>query len=152
VDRQEIIAALDAEIARLQHTRLLIAQSAVHGRLGKRSAQPPASTKLKKRRISPALHESPARIPRERHTQEEKEAAVPFTRVPAKEAPRPRVSRTVSKGQTALTGNVPAGPVAVPNKKNLQSATEAETKVPAVGPAASAFGQAIARGLATLPG
>jgi hypothetical protein len=102
--------------------------------------------------ISPAVHEPPASAPRERYTHEEKEAAVPFTRVPAKEAPRPRVSRTVSKHQTALTSNVPAGPVAVPNKKSHQSATRAEADLPAAAPAASAFGQAIARGLATLPG
>ena len=37
--------------------------------------------------ISPAVHESLARTTRERCIQEEKEAAVPFTRVPAKEAP-----------------------------------------------------------------
>jgi hypothetical protein len=47
---------------------------------------------------------------------------------------------------------VPAGPVAVPNKKSRQSATRAEADLPAAAPAASAFGQAIARGLATLPG
>jgi hypothetical protein len=152
VDRQEIIAALDAEIARLQHTRLLIARSAVHGRPSKRSAQQLASTKPRKKKISLALHESAARTPRERHTQDEKVAAVPFTRVPAKEAPRPRVSRTVSKRQTALTSNVPAGPVAAPNTKNRQSATVAQADRPVVAPAASAFGQAIARGLATLPG
>jgi hypothetical protein len=101
---------------------------------------------------SPAVRESLASTPRARNTQEEKEAAVPFTRVPAKEAPRPRVSRTVSKHQTALTSNVPAGPVAVPNKKSHQSATGAKNDLPTVTPAASAFGQAIARGLATLPG
>jgi hypothetical protein len=152
VDRQDIIAALDAEIARLQHTRLLIAQSVAHGRPSKRPAQQRASTKSKKRLTSPAIRESPASTPRERNTQEAKEAAVPFTRVPAKEAPRPRVSRTVSKHQTALTANVPVGPVAVPNKKSRQSATRAEADLPAAVPAASAFGQAIARGLATLPG
>jgi hypothetical protein len=75
--------------------------------------------------ISPAVHGSLARTPRERCIQEEKEAAVPFTRVPAKEAPRPRVSRTVSKLQTALTGNVPTGPVAVPSKESRQSAAGA---------------------------
>ena len=102
--------------------------------------------------ISPPVHESIARTLRERCIQEEKEAAVPFTRVPAKEAPRPRVSRTVSKHQTALTGNVPTEPVAVPNKRSRQSAAGAEADPPAVAPAASAFGQAIARGLATLHG
>jgi hypothetical protein len=103
-----------AEIAPLQHARLLIAQSVVYGRPSKRPAQQLASTNSRKRMISPAVHESLARTSRERCIQEEKEAAVPFTRVPAKEAPRPRVSRTVSKHQTALTGNVPTGPVEVP--------------------------------------
>jgi hypothetical protein len=73
--------------------------------------------------ISPAVHESLARTTRERCIQEEKEAAVPFTRVPAKEAP---------------------------SKTNRQSTVGAD--LPAVAPAASAFGQAIARGLATLHG
>jgi hypothetical protein len=101
--------------------------------------------------ISPAVHEPPASTPRERSTKEEKEAAVSFTRVPAKEAPRSRTSRAVSKHQSALTGNVPAGPVAVPNNKGRQLAPGADANLPAVVPAASAFGQAIARGLATLP-
>jgi hypothetical protein len=118
-------------------------------RTSKRTAQQLASTKSSKRMISPVVHEWLARTPRERSIQEEKEVAVPFTRVPAKEAPRPRVSRTVSKHQTALTGNVPTRPVAVPSKKSRQSAAGAEADLPAVAPAASAFGQAIARGLAT---
>lgn len=130
----------------------MIAQSVVHGRPSKRPAQQLASTKSRKRTISPAVHEPPASTPRERYTKkEEKEAAISFTRVPAKEAPRPRASRTVSKHQSALTGNVPAGPVAVPNNKGRQLAPGAEAALPAVVPAASAFGQAIARGLATLP-
>jgi hypothetical protein len=102
--------------------------------------------------ISPTVHESLARTPPERRIQEEKEAAVPFTRVPAKEAPRPRVSRTMPKHQTALTANVPAGPVAALGKKGAESAAGSEADLPAIASSASAFGQAIARGLATLHG
>jgi hypothetical protein len=102
--------------------------------------------------ISPAVHESLARTLPERCIQEEKEAAVPFTRLPAKDGPRPRVSRTVSKHQTALTGNVPTGPVAAPSKTSRQSAAGAEADLPAAVAAASAFGQAISRGLVTLHG
>jgi hypothetical protein len=152
VNRQELIAALDAEIARLQHARLLIARSVVHRRPSKRPAQQLASTKSRQRVISRAAQESLAPPPRERRLQPENEAAVPFTRVPAKQAPRPRVSRTVSKHPTALTGNVPTEPVAVPSKNSRQSAAGAEADLPTVAPAASAFGQAIARGLATLHG
>jgi hypothetical protein len=87
-----------------------------------------------------------ARTQPERRMQEEKEAAVPFTRVPAKGAPRPRVSRAMPKHQIALTANVPAGPVAAAGRKSSESAAN----LPAIASSASAFGQAIARGLATL--
>jgi hypothetical protein len=101
---------------------------------------------------SVAVREPLARTQLKRRIQEDKEAAVPFTRVPAKEAPRPRVSRAMPKHQTALTANVPAGPVAAPGKKGPESAAGSEADLPAIASSASAFGQAIARGLATLPG
>ena len=85
---------------------------------------------------------------REGRIQEEKEAAVRFTRVPAKETPRQRAPRAAPKHQTALTGNVPTGPVAVACKKS----TESEANLPAIASSASALGQAIARELATLHG
>lgn len=97
---------------------------------------------------SAAVREPLARTQPERPIQAEKEAAVPFTRVPAKEAPRPRVSRAVAKYETALTANVPAGPVAAPGKKSPES----EANLIASASSASTFGQAIARGLATLHG
>ena len=97
---------------------------------------------------SAAVRESLARTQPERPIQAEKEAAVPFTRVPAKEAPRPRVSGAVAKYETALTANVPAGPVAAPGKKSPES----EANLIASASSASTFGQAIARGLATLHG
>jgi hypothetical protein len=97
---------------------------------------------------SVAVREPLARTQPERRIQEEKEAVVPFTRVPAKEAPRPRVSRAMPKHQAALTANVPAGPVAAPGRKSPES----EANLPAIASSASAFGQAIARGLAKLPG
>ena len=152
MDRREIIAALDAEIERLRHARLLITQSMAHGRQGDRPSGQPASTKLKKKTASVALREPLAGTQPERHVQEEKEAAVPFTRVPAKAAPRSRVSRAMPKHQIALTANVPAGPVAAPGKKSSESAAGSKADLPAIAPSASAFGQAITRGLATLHG
>ena len=149
MDRREIIAALDAEIARLRHARLLITQSMAHGRQGDRPSGQPASTKLKKK-IAPVALREPAQP--ESRVHEEKEAAVPFTRVPAKAAPRPRVSRAMPKHQIALTANVPTGPVAAPGKKSSESAAGSKADLPAITPSASAFGQAIARGLATLHG
>ena len=100
--------------------------------------------------ISPVVRELLAPAPREVRIQEEKEATVPFTRLPAKEAPRQRVSRDVAKRQTALTGDVPTGPIAVPSKKSRESAAGSEADLRSIASSASAFGQAIARGLATV--
>jgi hypothetical protein len=150
VDRREIIAALDAEIARLRHARLLITESVVRGRQGDRPPGQHASTNSRKKMAPIAVREPLARTQPERRIEQEKEAAVPFTRLPAKEAPRPRVSRATPKHQIGLTANVPAGPVAAPGKKSPGSEAESEANLPAIASSASAFGQAIARGLATL--
>ena len=152
MDRREIIAALDAEIARLRHARLLITQTMALGRQADRPAALGVSTKSRKKMAPVALREPLVRTQPEPQTQEEKEAAVPFTRVPAKAAPRSRVSRAVPKHQIALTANVPTGPVAAPGKKSSESAAGSKADMPAIAPSASAFGQAIARGLATLHG
>jgi hypothetical protein len=152
VDRQEIIEALDGEIARLQHARLLIAQSVVHGSLSKRTPSHSPSTESRKRTLWAAIREPIARASREGRIQLEKEAAIPFARIPAKEAPSQRVPTAVAKYETALTANVPAGPVAAPGKKSREVTAGSEADLPAIASSASAFGQAIARGLAALHG
>ena len=100
--------------------------------------------------ISSVVRELLAPAPREFQIQEEKEATVPFTRLPAKEAPRQRGSRDVAKRHTALTRDVPTGPIAVPRNKSRESAAGSESDLRAIASSASAFGQAIARGLATV--
>ena len=100
--------------------------------------------------ISPAVPEPLAPTLREVRIEEEKEATVPVTRLPAKEAPRQRASRDVAKRQTALTRDVPTGPIAVPRNKSRESAPGSEFDPRAIASSASAFGQAIARGLATV--
>jgi hypothetical protein len=99
--------------------------------------------------ISAAVREPLAPTLREVLIQEEKEATVPVTRLPAKEAPRQRVSRDVAKRQTALTRDVPSGPIAVPRNNSRESVARSESGPRAIAPSASAFGEAIARGLAT---
>jgi hypothetical protein len=103
--------------------------------------------------MRPAVAREPIRRTRHRHKpQQTDEATARFTRVPAKEAPRQRLSKTVSKHPTALTSNVPLAPVAVaPRKPNREVAARDEVSLQAIAsPSASAFGQAISRGLAGL--
>jgi hypothetical protein len=103
--------------------------------------------------LSAAVRVPIARTGHERWIQQEEESAVPFTRVPAKEAPRQRVSKAVSRHQTALTGNVPTGPVAAHSKKSRESAAGPEANLSGIPSfSASAFGHAITRELAALHG
>jgi hypothetical protein len=154
VDRHEIIAALDAEIARLQHVRLLIKQSVVRVRRGDRPTEPLVPTKSRRGRLFTAARKLITRAQRERQIQSQQEVPVLVTRVPAKEAPKQRLIRAASKKErTALTGDVPQGPVAAPGKKGRQMAEGLKADLPQVtSPPPSAFGQAITRGLATLGG
>jgi hypothetical protein len=80
------------------------------------------------------------------------EAPVLIVRVPAKEAPkqRQRRFRTAPKQTMALTGDVPRNPIAVPRKSERHVEREPEGKLGGIRPApASAFGEAISRGLAS---
>jgi hypothetical protein len=63
--------------------------------------------------------------------------------VSAKETPSQRAPRAVPKDQTALTGDVPTGPVAVPSKKTAVSAAACKASLASIASSASAFGQAI---------
>jgi hypothetical protein len=146
VDRLELIAALDTEIARLQHARALIAQSLTHVQSSDRPRPILASAKP---RSSVTRFEGIARPQGKRRKQKE-EAPVLIVRVPAKEAPKERRFRTAPKQTMALTGDVPRNPIAVPRKSERDVEREPEGKLGGIRPApASAFGEAISRGFAS---
>jgi hypothetical protein len=117
VNSEQIIAVLDDEISRLQHARTLIAQSASRKAPGRSDVRAPAP-KLKTRTLSAAARERIAAAQRKRWATQKKQAAVAVTRVAAKEAPKRRAPKPVSKPKTSLTGNVPKGPVAAPPRPN----------------------------------
>jgi hypothetical protein len=144
---REIIAAIDAEIATLQQARLLVAQSLVQTQINSVTrAKSRAAAPSKKRRepLPPTGH-----APKDSETPE---VPVTITRIPAKRAPAQRGYKAVSKQRTALNAEIPTGPVAVPKKKG-EEITAFEGR-PADGPSvsASAFGQAVTRGLMALDG
>jgi hypothetical protein len=147
VDRQEILAVIDTEIARLRHARFLIAQSVVP----RRPDDPPLPAKLKKGK--PVASGAQRTIPShgERQIQQKPEAPVRITRIPTKHAPKQRVTRAETRHRTALTGDVPQGPVAVPRNKGKETANVLGVSVARTSVApTSAFGLAIARELASL--
>jgi hypothetical protein len=151
VDRQEILAAIDAEIARLRRARLLIAQSVVPGRPDNRPSDRPLLARQRKGKpvASGAQLATPSHS--ERRIQQTQETPVHLTRIPPKEAPRQRVTRAETTHRTALTGEVPQGPIAVPRNKDRETANLLEVSVAHTSSApASAFGLAIARELASL--
>lgn len=123
VDTEQIIAALDAEIARLRLARTLIEQSATQ----KTSSEPRTSSsdagkslkpeKSRRRELSAEARERIAAAQRKRWAEQKKPAVVAITRLPAKEAPRRRAPKPVAKPETPLTANIPDGPVAVPREK-----------------------------------
>ena len=151
VDRQEILAAIDTEIARLRRARFLIAQSVVSGRAGKRPSHRPLPAKRRKGKpvASGAQLTTPSHG--EHQIQQKVETPILITRVPTKEAPRQRLSRPEMTHRTALTGDVPQAPIAVPRNKNSETANVlGVSEAHASSAPASAFGLAIARELASL--
>ena len=151
VDRQEILAAIDAEIARLRRARFLIAQSVVPGRPDDRPSHRPLPAKRRKGKPVASGPQLTTPSHGERQIQQKVETPILITRVPAKEAPRLRLSRPEMTHRTALTRNVPQGPIAVPRDKNREAVNVLGLSVAHTSPApASAFGLAIARELAFL--
>ena len=104
MNTQEIITALDAEIARLQHARSVIASS------GAPKAAHPAKAGLsaiptpKKRKLSPEARKKIAAAQKKRWAKQKAAKPVQVTKVPAKKQPEKRV-RAVKKGtaQNALS-------------------------------------------------
>ena len=146
-----MLAAIDTEIVRLRRARFLIAQSVVPGRPDDRPSHRPLPAKRRKGKpvASGAQLTTPSHG--ERQIQQKVETPILITRVPAKEAPRQRLSRPEMTHRTVLTRNVPQGPIAVPRNKNRETANVLGLSVAHTSPApASAFGLAIARELASL--
>jgi hypothetical protein len=149
VDRLEIIAAIDAEVTRLRHARFLIAQYSVGTPSDHRRSEPPMPVKRRKERSVATGRQVIARAHRERQIQKQ-EVPVLITRVTAKEAPKQRVTPAATRQKTALTGDVPENPIAVPANRRKETGEGSETSVAHTASApASAFGLAITRGLAS---
>jgi hypothetical protein len=116
VNTEWMVVALDAEIARLQLARTLIAQSATPQAAGQPKVFISSAGEAKRRKLPAASRERIAAAQRKRWAEQKKPAVVTFTRVPAREAPKRRAPKPVAKSETPLTANIPDGPVAVPAK------------------------------------
>jgi hypothetical protein len=150
VDRLEIIAAIDAEVTRLRHARFLIAQYGVGKPSDHRRSERPMPVKRRKDRSVTTGRQVIAPAHRERQIQKQ-ELPVLITRVTAKEAPKQRVTPAATRQKTALTGDVPEKPIAVPANKSKVTAEGSEASVAHTTSApVSAFGLAITRELASL--
>ena len=105
MNTKEIITALDAEIARLQHARSVIAGSGEPKRRGRPAkAGTSAISAPKKRRLSPEARKKIAAAQKKRWATQRAVKPVQVTKVPAKKQPEKRV-RAVKKGtaQNALS-------------------------------------------------
>ena len=106
MNTQEIITALDAEIARLQHARSIIASSGGPKRRGRPAKPAPSAIAApQKRKLSPEARKKIAAAQKKRWAKQRAAAkAVYIKKVPAKKQPEKRV-RAVKKGtaQNALS-------------------------------------------------
>jgi hypothetical protein len=100
VNTHEIITALDAEIARLQQARSLIAASDNPKRRGRRAKSAPSTIPApKKRMLSPEARKKIAAAQKKRWAKQRAAKPVQVTKIPAKKQPEKRV-RAVKKGTT----------------------------------------------------
>jgi hypothetical protein len=142
VNRPAIIAAIDAEIERLQQARFLIAHSAVGKRSSDRKQKQSPPTRPGQEQPIARTRKAIA-LSRGAQPTVIREKPVLVTRIAPKEPPKRRI-QAATKHLSALTSDVPQGPIAVP-------ATRRETTAEAGNRTAtptSAFGLAITRGLA----
>ena len=130
MNTESIVAALDAEIARLQLARTLIAQSTTVAAFGYSDVSISNDLKPKKRNLSPAARERIAAVQRKRWAEQRKPTVVTITRVPAKEAPKRRAPKPVANCETPLTANVPNGTMAVAADKRASYLTGRRTTPP----------------------
>jgi hypothetical protein len=153
VERLQLIALIDAEIERLQQARLLIAPSLVPSQWRSRPQAAPALRTAAKKTGSRTLEPKPS-APAEISALQA-ESPVSVTRIPARKRSGLRFSRRTKqaapKPMTALTGAVPLHPVAAPPKREEKIDPAMPSPPSSVDAhSASAFGQAISRGLASL--
>jgi hypothetical protein len=116
VTTEQIIAAIDAEIARLQLARALIAPSVTPTAPDQFATAISNLGKRKARKLSAEARERIAAAQRKRWAEQKKTAAITVTRVPAREAPKRRAPKPDVKPETPLTAKIPDGPVAAPAK------------------------------------
>jgi hypothetical protein len=152
---REIIAAIDAEIATLQQARLLVAQSLVHVQINsgtRATSRTVVPSKPRHEPLAPARHVPRNHGPKNHGLRdlEIPEVPVAITRIPAKSAPAQRGFKAISKERTALNAEIPAGPVAVPKKKGEEITAFEGHPADGASVSASAFGQAVTRGLMAL--
>ena len=105
VNTQEIITALDAEIARLQHARSFIAASGEPKRRGRPAKSAPSTVPApKKRKLSPEARKKIAAAQKKRWAKQKAAKPNQVMKVPTKKQPEKRV-RAVKKGtaQNALS-------------------------------------------------
>ena len=105
MNTQEIITALDAEIARLQRARSVIAGSGKPKRRGRPAKSTPSAILApKKRKLSPEARKKIAAAQKKRWAKQKAAKPVRTTKIPAKKQPEKRV-RAVKKGtaQNALS-------------------------------------------------
>jgi hypothetical protein len=116
VNTEQIIAAIDAEIARLQLARTLIAQSDTPKTSDRLATAISNAGKRKTRKLSADARERIAAAQRKRWAEQKKPAAITVTRVAPREAPKRRAPKPVAKPETPLTAKIPDGPIAAPAK------------------------------------
>jgi hypothetical protein len=123
VNTEEIVATIDAEIARLQEVRAVLSGTVTSKRRGRPPGWPkkaaPAKAASKKRVISAEGRAKIAEAQRKRWAKAKRAKAKPkkpvaVTKVAPKKAPVKRQPKPLARKKTALSGNVPTGPVAAP--------------------------------------
>jgi hypothetical protein len=154
---REIIAAIDAEIATLQQARLLVAQSLAQAQINsatRAKSRAVVPSEARREPLMPTRHVPGNHGPKNHGSRdlEIPEVPVTITRIPAKSAPAQRGFKAVSKQRTALNAEIPTGPVAVPKKKDEEISAFEGHPADGASVSASAFGQAVTRGLMALDG
>jgi hypothetical protein len=128
VNTEQILAAIDAEVARLQEVRALLSGTVTSKRIGRppgpATKAAPAKRATKKRVLSAEARAKIGEAQRKRWakskkaakktTPTKKQAKVTVTKVPAKKAPVKRQQKPITEPKTALSGRVPNGPAAAP--------------------------------------
>ena len=104
MNTKEIITALDAEIARLEHARSLIAGSGEPKRPGRLAKSTPSPVPVpQKRKLSPEARKKIAAAQKKRWAKHRTAKPVQVPSVPAKKKPEKRVRTVKGTAQNALS-------------------------------------------------